>query len=109
MDENLIEDNQTVEPEKLDPRSHDMAEDKRKELLSLFPEIRTEGGKLDFDRLKVALGESVDIGKERYGMNWPGKAYLLQDDPDAEPRHATTLPRGKRQLRYDGEPHHRRR
>ena len=74
MDENLIEDNQTVEPEKLDPRSHDMAEDKRKELLSLFPEIRTEGGKLDFDRLKLALRESVDIGKERYGMNWPGKA-----------------------------------
>jgi adenine-specific DNA-methyltransferase len=63
-----------VEPEKLDLRSHDITEDKRKELLNLFPEIRTEGGKLDFDRLKLALGESVDIGKERYGMNWPGKA-----------------------------------
>jgi adenine-specific DNA-methyltransferase len=63
-----------VELEKLDLRSHDIAEDKRKELLNLFPEIRTEGGKLDFDRLKLALGESVDIGKERYGMNWPGKA-----------------------------------
>jgi adenine-specific DNA-methyltransferase len=74
MDENLIEDNQTVEPEKFDLRSHDIAEDKRRELLSLFPEIRTENGKLDFDRLKLALGESVDIGKERYGMNWPGKA-----------------------------------
>lgn len=63
-----------MEPEKLDLRSHDIAEDKRQELLNLFPEIRTEGGKLDFERLKLALGESVDIGKERYGMNWPGKA-----------------------------------
>lgn len=63
-----------VEPEKLDLRSQDIAEDKRKELLRLFPEICTEGGKLDFDRLKLALGESVNIGKERYGMNWPGKA-----------------------------------
>ena len=36
--------------------------------------IRTEGDKLDFDRLKLALGETVDVGKERYGMNWPGKA-----------------------------------
>ena len=61
-------------PEKLDLRSHDIAEDKRQELLRLFPEIRTEGGKLDFDRLKLALGEAVDVGKERYGMHWPGKA-----------------------------------
>jgi adenine-specific DNA-methyltransferase len=64
----------TDQPDKLDLHSHDMAEDKRHELLRLFPEIRTEGGKLDFERLKLALGESVDIGKERYGMTWPGKA-----------------------------------
>ena len=63
-----------MEPDKLDLRSHDIAEDKRQELLRLFPEIRTEGGQLDFERLKLALGETVDIGKERYGMNWPGKA-----------------------------------
>jgi hypothetical protein len=60
--------------EKLDLRSHDAAGDKIAELLRLFPEIRTEGGTLDFDRLKLALGEAVDVGKERYGMNWPGKA-----------------------------------
>jgi len=59
--------------DKLDLRSHDIAEDKLQELLRLFPEIRTQGGKLDFDRLKLALGEAVDVGKERYGMNWPGK------------------------------------
>lgn len=63
-----------MEPEKLDLHSHDIAEEKREELLRLFPEIRTEGGKLDFERLKLVLGESVDVGKERYGMNWPGKA-----------------------------------
>jgi adenine-specific DNA-methyltransferase len=61
-------------PEKLDLASHHIADDKREELLRLFPEIRTEGGKLDFERLKLALGEAVDVGKERYGMNWPGKA-----------------------------------
>src|SRR5206468_8640871 len=26
------------------------------------------------ERLKLSLGESVEIGKERYGMTWPGKA-----------------------------------
>ena len=60
--------------EKFDLKSHSIAEDKKQELLRLFPEIRTEGGKIDFDRLKLALGETVDVGKERYGMNWPGKA-----------------------------------
>ena len=64
----------TDQPEKLDLRSQDIAEDKRQELLRLFPEVRTEGGKIDFDRLKLALGEAVDVGKERYGMTWPGKA-----------------------------------
>ena len=63
-----------VQPETLDLRSHDIAEDKQQELLRLFPEIRTEGGKIDFERLKLALGDMVDVGKERYGMNWPGKA-----------------------------------
>lgn len=63
-----------AQPEKFDLRSHDIVEDKRQELLRLFPEIRTEGGKVDFERLKLALGEAVDVGKERYGMNWPGKA-----------------------------------
>ena len=68
----------TDQPEKLDLRSQDIAEDKRQELLRLFPEIRTEVGKLDFERLKLALGDTVDVGKERYGMNWPGKAECFR-------------------------------
>ena len=64
----------SAEPERFDLRSHDIEADKQAELLKLFPEIHTEGGKIDFDRLKLALGKAVDVGKERYGMNWPGKA-----------------------------------
>jgi len=63
-----------TKPEPFDLRSHTLPDEKRRELLRLFPEIATEGGKLDFDRLKLALGEAVDVGRERYGMNWPGKA-----------------------------------
>jgi adenine-specific DNA-methyltransferase len=62
------------QPGKFDLRSLDVAEERQRELLRLFPEVRTEGGKLDFDRLRLALGEAVDVGKERYGMSWPGKA-----------------------------------
>src|SRR3954469_12907283 len=64
----------TEAPERLDLESLDIATDRRAELLRLFPEIRTDGGKVDLDRLKLALGEAVDVGKERYGINWPGKA-----------------------------------
>jgi adenine-specific DNA-methyltransferase len=64
----------TAEPERFDLRSHDAATNRQADLLRLFPEIRTEGGKIDLDRLKLALGQAVDVGKERYGMNWPGKA-----------------------------------
>jgi adenine-specific DNA-methyltransferase len=67
-----------TEPAKLDLRSYDIAEEKRQELLRLFPEIRTEDGKLDFERLKLALGEAVDVGKERYGLTWPGKAECFK-------------------------------
>ena len=62
------------EPERLDLRSHDLVGNKQEELLRLLPEARTEGEKVDLDRLRLALGQSVDVGKERYGMNWPGKA-----------------------------------
>ena len=63
-----------VAPETVDLRSHDIAKAKREELRRLFPEVGTEGGKIDFDRLKLALGATVDVGKERYGLTWPGKA-----------------------------------
>jgi adenine-specific DNA-methyltransferase len=35
-------------------------------------------GKIDFDKLKLALGEDVDVGKERYGLTWPGKAECFK-------------------------------
>ncbi len=68
----------TQEVEKLDLRSHDITEDKIAALRAAFPEAFTEGDRIDFERLKLALGESVDVGKERYGMNWPGKAECFR-------------------------------
>lgn len=78
------------EPEKLDVRSLDVSEQKRAELLQLFPEARTEGGMIDFERLKLALGETVDSGRERYGMTWPGKAECFKTIQS--PSLATLLP-----------------
>ena len=47
------------------------------ELLRLFPEAATEG-KIDFARLKQALGEAADSRKEKYGLSWAGKSEAIQ-------------------------------
>lgn len=41
-------------------------------LKALFPEIVTDG-KVDFDVLRELLGDEVEEGEERYGLNWKGK------------------------------------
>jgi adenine-specific DNA-methyltransferase len=60
--------------EKLHLTSLDVCDERRAEVLRILPEVRTDAGKIDFDRLKLSLGESIDVGRERYGMNWSGKA-----------------------------------
>lgn len=56
-----------VDAKRVDLKSLDVAEEKRQELLRLFPEVRTEGGKIDFDRLKLTLGETVEADKVNCG------------------------------------------
>ena len=58
---------------KLDLKSLDIKEDKIGKLKEVFPETVTEN-KVDFKKLKKVLGEEIDEGKERYGMQWPGKS-----------------------------------
>ncbi|MBU4562829.1 site-specific DNA-methyltransferase, partial [bacterium] len=58
---------------KLDLRSMDIIGEQKEKLRKLFPEVFTEN-KIDFEKLKLALGKAIEVGKERYGMTWPGKA-----------------------------------
>ena len=94
--------------EKLDLRSHDIAEDKRRRnCCACSRKFAPKGGKIDFDRLKLALGRTVDVGKERYGMNWPGKADCFKTIQTPSLGTLRPVPGGKRQLRHDREPDHR--
>lgn len=85
--------------EKMDLRSMDIVEEKREKLKELFPEVFSEGQKIDYERLKLALGESVDIGKERYGMNWPGKADCFKIIQ--QPSIATLTPVREESINFD--------
>ena len=61
-----------TKPEPMELTSQKITEEQKAKLRQLFPEVFTEG-KVDFDRLKLTLGEEADDGAERYGMSWPGK------------------------------------
>jgi len=88
-----------MEPEKLQLATSSIALDRQETLLRLFPEVATEGGKVDFDRLRLALGEVVDSGKERFGMNWPGKGKCF--NTIQAPSLGTLLPCREKSIDFD--------
>ena len=53
-------------------RSNDLVADNIAQLKVLFPDAYFEG-KIDFDVLRQLLGDAVDDGEEKYGLNWHGK------------------------------------
>ena len=58
--------------DKLDLKSLNISEDKKSKLKELFPEVFSED-KVDFDKLKLTLGEDIADNEERFGLQWAGK------------------------------------
>ena len=85
--------------ERISNRSMDLGEFNKERLLEMFPIFRTEGGGVDFERLKLALGESVEVGKEVFGMRWPGKADSIR--LANTPSHGTLSPDEKESVNFD--------
>lgn len=54
-------------------RSADLIAENVAALKALFPAVVADG-RIDFDTLRQLLGDEVDDGDERYGLNWPGKS-----------------------------------
>jgi adenine-specific DNA-methyltransferase len=57
--------------------SLDIAAEKRAQLKALLPEAFA-GDTLDLDQLRRALGDFMEASKERYGLNWPGRADCMK-------------------------------
>ena len=85
--------------ERISKQSMDVGEFNKERLLEMFPIFGTEGGGIDFDRLKLVLGESVDVGKEVFGMRWPGKADSIR--LANMPSHGTLSPDKKESVNFD--------
>ena len=63
---------------KLNGKSKDIIQDNISKLKEIFPEIVTED-KIDFDKLKLILGDSIDENPEKYNFTWPGKIQAIKE------------------------------
>ena len=62
---------------KQDGKSLDMVKGNLEALKTIFPEAFTEDG-VNFETLRQLLGDEVDDGEEKYGLNWHGKKKARQ-------------------------------
>lgn len=85
--------------EKFPLTSLDIKSEQVQKLKELFPEAFSEGNKIDWEKLKLTLGENVDTGKERFGMNWPGKADCFKTIQ--QPSIATLVPDREESVDFD--------
>ena len=68
-----------TEIEKMSLESKDLVAERIDQVKALFPEIVTEGeGSIDFEKLRLILGEEGDEGQERYAFTWPGKTDAIR-------------------------------
>lgn len=65
------------EIERMDLESANLVDERVDRMRELFPEAFSEGG-IDFDRLRLELGDEVDVGDERYAFTWPGKRDAIR-------------------------------
>lgn len=63
--------------DKLSGISMNIKQNNIEKIKELFPSAITEG-KIDFDSLKVLLGEEVDTSKEKYQFSWNGKTMCIK-------------------------------
>jgi adenine-specific DNA-methyltransferase len=84
---------------KFDLSSEDIADVRRQELLRLFPEAHTESGDVNFEALRLSLGDAVQSGPESFGMSWPGKAECAKTIQKQSI--ATLLPVEKESVNWD--------
>jgi adenine-specific DNA-methyltransferase len=62
------------------------------------PHLFSEG-KVDLDKLKATLGEAIETGPERYGLNWAGKAEAFRAVQTASV--GTLLPMPEESVNFD--------
>jgi len=76
----------------------DLVDEQVAHLREIFPEAFSEG-RVDFERLRAALGEIVDDGPERYSFTWSGKREAMRQLQ--RPSWATLVPDRDESVNFD--------
>lgn len=75
--------------ERVSRESFNLGQERYQKLKELFPEVFTED-KIDFTKLRAALGDLVDDRSERYLFTWAGKTEAIRSLQN--PSRATLIP-----------------
>lgn len=86
--------------EKVDLASENLVDNRLDKLKELMPEVFSESG-IDFDKLRLELGDEVDEGQERYAFTWPGKTDAIRQSQTVST--ATLRPCVEKSRSRDGE------
>ncbi len=78
--------------------SPDPVADLLAQLRAAAPQVFSEG-RVDFDKLKAALGDHIDQNPERYGLNWAGKGDAFRNV--RAPSVGTLLPMPEDSVNWD--------
>ena len=84
--------------DELSLKPHDALNERLDVLRDEFPEVFTEG-KVDFEKLRHALGDEVVAGRERYGLSWAGKSEAVRNIQT--PSVATLVPDRAESVEFD--------
>ncbi|EGO8375226.1 site-specific DNA-methyltransferase [Enterococcus faecalis] len=84
--------------EEVSSHSLDITEKNIEKLKELFPEVLTEK-KIDFDKLRLILGDEVETAPERYSFTWNGKKQAMQ--MAQQPTVATLKPNKAKSKNWD--------
>ncbi len=86
----------------MDGKSQTPINDKLESLKQVLPEAFTEG-KVDWEKLKAALGEDINFSNERYVLNWAGKsdAFKILQAPTTK----TLIPAKEESVDFDNTEH----
>ena len=82
----------------MDGKSKDIAAERLAQLKAIMPEAFSEG-KIDWEKLKLTLGEDIQIADERYVLNWAGKSDAFR--AIQTPTTATLAPQREESVNFD--------
>lgn len=88
------------EIQKMNLESENLVDDRLNKLKELMPEVFSESG-IDFDKLRLELGDEVDEDQERYAFTWPGKTDAIRQSQTVST--ATLRPCPEKSRGRDGE------